>query len=248
MYKRFCRIYIPYIVSILISGLLFIYLNDKNAHSFSDWFNNMWSDPITIKTVLDYTLMLSYDTHNLNTVTWSLVHEMRISLFFPFLLIPIIKYDWKKSLPLCMFITLSLWVITLNISLLISNEFLFRFIYSYSYTFYYSSFFVIGAVFGKYYNTIKSLYKRADIKVKSFLALVSILLYSCEWALPGLGKLKYSTLENPLNINIFNTLIDFLIALSVLMLFTISLSSHRFQIVLKNHLLLFLGKISYSLY
>jgi len=38
--------------------------------------------------------MLGYDTHNIITVTWSLLYEVRISLFFPRLMIPVLKFKW----------------------------------------------------------------------------------------------------------------------------------------------------------
>jgi peptidoglycan/LPS O-acetylase OafA/YrhL len=244
--KRFCRIYIPYIVSIIISGVLFTLIKDNEPNSFSDWFNMMWSKPITLDTVLDYVLMQGFDSHNLNTVTWSLVHEMRISLFLPLLFIPVIKLDWKRSLTLCIFVTLSLWVILLNLSVLINNEKLSSLIYSISNTFYYSSLFVIGAVFAKYKSFINILYNRTNKTIKSFLIVICLLLYSCEWVFPGLGKLKYS--YSLFNISLFNSLTDFLIVISVLILFTFTLNSPSLQKVLGNKYLLFLGKISYSLY
>jgi len=60
----------------------------------STWFNSSWLDPISLSTVVDHVLMLG----NQNTVDnpiWSLIWEMRVSLIFPLIVMPMMKWGMK---------------------------------------------------------------------------------------------------------------------------------------------------------
>ena len=84
--RRFCRIYIPYAAAILLSLLLYKTAAAGPVPQASEWFNGFWAHPVTSEVLRDHALMLGRDTTNfLDPVVWSLVHEMRISLIFPLL-------------------------------------------------------------------------------------------------------------------------------------------------------------------
>ncbi|QDY44763.1 acyltransferase [Planococcus glaciei] len=86
--QRVFRIYIPYIVIILFSIILqsFLYTPGGIA-GLSKWFNWMWMLPLSPGLFSHFLFMSGELTHNYNTASWSLVHEMRISLVFPFIVL-----------------------------------------------------------------------------------------------------------------------------------------------------------------
>ncbi|WP_179884268.1 acyltransferase family protein [Bacillus toyonensis] len=244
--KRVCRIYLPYIFTMILSILLFNLLEvDNPISSLSSWFNEMWSTPLTFKSALSYLLMLGFDTHNFNTVTWSLIHEMRISIFFPLVMIPIMKYDWKKSLVIGLLTTYSLWFVFVVASLVIKVDDLSFILKTIGDTFYYCSFFVIGAVFAKYKDSVKVFYNRQSTISKTLIVIFAILMYSIEWIVPGLGELKTSS---GIYFIILRTFVNVCVTIAILILFMFALNAVKFQNKLKNAKLVYLGKISYSLY
>lgn len=244
--KRFCRIYLPYIFTIAVSALLYSIIGTNDTPDLSEWFNGMWSNPITLKSIISFLLMFGFDSHNLNTVTWSLVHEMRISIIFPLIMVIIIKYKFIKSLSYGMAATLSLWIIFLVISKTIPNQDISNLVFSFGTTFYYCSFFVIGAIFAKYRDKVSKLFFSLNFITKTIGALLALVLYTIEWSIPILGKAKNSNMEIAQKLGTIT--VDFSIAIAVIILFSYALNSKWFKNLLNQKPLLYLGKISYSLY
>lgn len=85
--RRFCRIYLPFAASIFLAALLFALRPEGGASGLSHWFHEeSWTDPLTGFVILKHLLMTGVPEHmRLNNVMWSLVHELRISLVFPFI-------------------------------------------------------------------------------------------------------------------------------------------------------------------
>jgi peptidoglycan/LPS O-acetylase OafA/YrhL len=244
--KRFCRIYIPYIVSIILSAILFNIINPSEVNELSSNFNDMWSHPITIGSLISFIFMLGSDVINLNGVTWSLVHEMRISIFFPVIMFFIIKLNWKKGLPLGVGVSLFLWVFFTGVSSVLENSNLQQLAMSFGETFYYTSFFVIGATLAKYKDVLISKTQKISTKSKVLLFIIFIILYLVEWVSFGFGDLKYR--DGIIPTRVINLVIDFAIAASVALLFILTLSFKKLNNALNNKHLVNLGKISYSLY
>jgi peptidoglycan/LPS O-acetylase OafA/YrhL len=234
--NRFCRIYIPYIIIMFLSSLLMMLFADyKNIDLLSETYNSRWDHPITFKAVEAYILMINYDTTNVNGVVWTLYHEMRVSLFFPLIMVIIVKYNWKKSL----FILIASIIFLFNILGLLSNFFtnglLSDLIFSTRDTVYYTTFFIIGILLAKFQKQIKSLIKPMNIIKKVFLLLLSLSLINFRWML-----LIYK----------FNNAIlkDIIPVLGIVILFGLVLSCGKLDLFLAKSYFLFLGKISYSLY
>jgi peptidoglycan/LPS O-acetylase OafA/YrhL len=249
--KRVCRIYIPYIVVIFVSAILFTVFQqlgylENSSPSTSDWFNQMWSESLDLKMILSFVFMLGYGTHNLDTATWSLVHEMRISLFFPLIMILVLKFDWKKSLTIGLGAVFFLWASLLFLSQRVAVESLSFLLTSFGHTFYYSGFFIIGALFAKHRNELGNTYSKLNSSFKTLIYISILVCYTIEWNVPLIGYLKYN--GSSYTRVFFNTLIDYIIALSVLVLFLVILNSNGLKKVLKSSSLIYLGKISYSLY
>jgi peptidoglycan/LPS O-acetylase OafA/YrhL len=92
--RRIARIYIPYLAAVVLAVVC--YWRVGGELPLSDWFNHTWTAPLTWRLVLSNILLLgNYDTAQVNTAFWSLAVEMRLSLLFPLICIPLLK--WKRG-------------------------------------------------------------------------------------------------------------------------------------------------------
>jgi peptidoglycan/LPS O-acetylase OafA/YrhL len=87
--KRFCRIWLPFALAILASAVLYELIAPKPISALSAWFNReSWSAPVTARLVVGHLLMTGSPTdRTLDNAMWSLVHELRVSIAFPFLVL-----------------------------------------------------------------------------------------------------------------------------------------------------------------
>src|ERR1700761_6670467 len=93
--KRVFRIYPTFLVAILISYLLHSLIGLQHM-SDSEWARTGVDTADTSLPILAKTLLMwgTKSTHGLDGVDWSLVHEMRVSLIFPLLLLVVTRYRW----------------------------------------------------------------------------------------------------------------------------------------------------------
>lgn len=243
--KRFFRIYVPYISIMLIYLFIFMLLSDyRNISSLTETFNARWDHPVTFKAFFSYIFMLGYDMTNINGVTWSLVHEMRISIIFPLIIYIVKRLNLFKSFICGAGVSLILYVLIRSFLKNFQGELTPVFITSLSDTFYYCTFFVFGAILAKYTKNIKSFLQPQKLPVKLLLLFLSLLLINFEWTFNSLYKYitKYSSV-------IRSSLAgEWIIALGVLILFTAVLSSAKLDWLLSRRFPMWLGKMSYSLY
>lgn len=244
---RFIRIYIPYIFSIAVSLSLMNLFLDSEHSNLSDWFNGMWSHSISFKEIVSYLFMLGYDSHNVNTVTWSLVHEIRISIIFPVIVYFIYRFDWKISISVGILICLFVYA-TLNLisKFLITNEVLSFLIQSIGSTVYYCAFFIVGSVLARYKDLLAIFFTKINKKWRILFGISFVGLFTFEWWIPVIGYKKYN--GNMIETVSANVIIDYTVMISIIILFLFALNSQRMSSMLKVKPLLFLGKISYSLY
>lgn len=233
--KRFARIYIPYFIVMLISVILsMIFLEFNNLEGMSSTFNNRWNHPITLEAILAYVFMINYDTANVNGVVWTLFHEMRISIVFPLLMLVIIKYNFIKSLMINAIIVVGSWLLlgviglyTSGLPSFLANDF--------RATAFYVVFFVLGATLCKYRLEVSSYIYKMKPSSKFLLFSLSIILISARWILDTMPI--FSTYTHQL-----------VVGIGIILLFAVVLSSELSQKILMNKFLLWLGKISFSLY
>lgn len=91
--RRVCRIYLPYAAAVALAMILATVLASDPSLHLSAWFDANWTEPVTAEVVADQVLMLG--GHNtFDNAVWSLDHEMRISLLFPLLLLPVLRFGW----------------------------------------------------------------------------------------------------------------------------------------------------------
>jgi len=101
--RRVFRIYVPYLAALLVSVAGAYWLH--GLVTSSDWFHRAWSIPVSWNLVLKHVLFLGvYDSFQYDPPIWSLIYEMRISLYFPILCAVALRL---KKLPL-MLLTIAL--------------------------------------------------------------------------------------------------------------------------------------------
>lgn len=92
--RRFCRIYLPYIAAAALAAALLTIVphheSDPNSLRHAGNWNN---DAVGWRTLVDYLFMLgSPGQQFVNKAMWSLVFEMRVSLVFPLLMLPLLRW------------------------------------------------------------------------------------------------------------------------------------------------------------
>ena len=84
--RRTIRIYGPYLCALTLAVVSDRLLSKGYRSHFNPWFNRTWTLPFQWPDVWAHVAFLGvYNNTRFNTAFWSLVHEMRISLVFPFL-------------------------------------------------------------------------------------------------------------------------------------------------------------------
>ncbi|RAN71243.1 acyltransferase [Bacillus sp. SRB_331] len=228
--KRICRIYIPYIVAIVIAIICQTTISKYGISYLSEWFNRSWTIESSLSLIAQHVLLVGkYNTDTYNSVIWSLVHEMRISIIFPLVLMACLRKTVRGSLlslfsfSICSVVILFLFRSSLTLT-------------SYVLTLHYTVLFLLGALVAKYKNNLIAFYSNCTKNTKITWFLFAILLYMYEGLI---GEIKV------LNNFIFR---DYVVAISACLFVILSLSVSTFSTLLRNKYLLYLGKISYSLY
>jgi len=236
--KRICRVYIPYLIVLIFCVFIKINFINLDFQGLSLWANAYKSSGLPSVSIIEHlTLVNTIRYQYINPVIWSLVHEMRISLIFPFVMLFVRKWNWKVSL--CIAMTLSV-VALLNIAganKIVQYNLEAR---SYLLSLHYVLFFVIGALLAKYRQKLVDIVDNLQYKTKIILLCSSIFLYAIKWILFGL-------LRQPILLK-FDTPYDYFTAIGVAIIIILSLSSNLMSKILKSKAVNFLGKISYSLY
>ncbi|PGZ10940.1 acyltransferase [Bacillus cereus] len=228
--KRISRIYIPYIVAIIIAIICKTTISEYGLSYFSEWFNRSWTIESSSSLIAQHILLVGkYNTDAYNGVIWSLVHEMRISMIFPLVLMVCLRKTVRYSLlSLFSFSMCSVVIVFLFHSSLTLT--------SYALTLHYTVLFLLGALVAKYKKKLIIFYSNCTKNNKIVWLLFAILLYMYEGLI---GEVDV------LNNFIFR---DYVVAISACLFVILSLSVSTLSALLRNKYLLYLGKISYSLY
>lgn len=233
--KRMCRIYIPYIVTIILAFICRELFYGGEIEGLSEWTNTIWENDVSKADALNYFFLIgSGYTDNLNFVVWSLVHEMRISLIFPIIMFFLLKANSKQGIIAALLLSfISVVFVFLTDTVLLFD------------TLHYSSLFIIGALLAKYRETLVILYKSLGKRNKVILFWGGLLLFIY-------GRPSYairSVVAEFETSSFYGTVIDsWFISVGASILVVFALSSIRFSKVLSIKFFKYLGKISYSLY
>ena len=98
--KRFCRIYVPFAAAIAIAAALYAVVRPTSLPALSNWFNaENWAHPLTGATIMRHLAMTGFKIdRDLDDPIWSLVHEMRISIIFPWLILMVFRFGALRSM------------------------------------------------------------------------------------------------------------------------------------------------------
>ncbi|MCK9477928.1 MAG: acyltransferase [Firmicutes bacterium] len=223
--KRICRIYIPYVVTILFAILLKKLSYSGEIPALSTAFNNAWQIPDNeCRAILSHLALIGdFDTNIYDGSIWSLVHEMRISLIFPLL---VGTYKNTRAAPslLTAFLPsfIAYFIIQYNMS-----------VSSLVMTIHYTGLFLFGTIIAKYrYRLINSTKKFSDIKMLILLFAASLIYAFSAWSLSFAPEIIH----------------DWISAVGTALFIILLMSWDKAIRLFQNKAFVFLGRISYSLY
>ena len=238
--KRICRIYLPYCAAIAGAALLAVLLaGSANVPGASDWVNHMtWSNPVTPAMLVDHGLMIGH-YNTLNGVIHSLIWEMRVSLLFPLLALPLVRWKAWGALGACAVLLAFIVLVQLGfappgggVALLQSSPALGlagRMLLELQWTAYYACFFVLGATMAMHLGAIRRLLARLPPVARWAVLLAGLLVLQAHW-----------TRIHPLQ--------EVMVALGSALVIAAALSPGAIERGLMHPLPRFLGRISYSVY
>ena len=234
--KRVCRIYIPYYAAMLLAVILAASCSRSEVPELGWWVNQTWTKPLTWSLVVQHVLLVgSFAYASLNTVIWSLVHEMRISLLFPLLMVLVTRRGWR----MCLGVGVLSSVVGNGIGHAArwggwSDA-------DCGLTLHYVGLFIAGALLARHRAALSARVVALPRRAKSALALGAVLCYTSSlW----LGPL----LSRPVVGQLYSCAKDWGVAGGAAVFIVLALSSGTLARLLTTRPLLFLGRTSYSVY
>ncbi|MGG0237742.1 acyltransferase family protein [Bacillus rhizoplanae] len=237
--KRVCRIYIPYIVLVFIAIGIKMGIQSRigTVPGLVHW--GLWNIGVSFDSVVDHILFLGeFNSDTFIMVIWSLVHEMRISIVFPFIIFLLLRVDWKVSIGGAIVLSSIGYLLMKNIP----SEFNMPVSTNYFITFHYISMFIIGALLAK--NREYLISKIIDSKVKYLLFPLGILFF----IYPRIPFMPLSKIVGEIDYTLYLIIIDWYISFGAALIVLSALSLKRFSRLLLMKPIHFMGEISYSLY
>ena len=238
--KRISRIYLPYLVAIAISAALSgLHLFRAPVAGLSDWVNTMnWSNGVTALSLFDHVAMVGHH-NNLDGVIHSLIWEMRVSLIFPFLIAPIIRWQVRGAIGVTTLITVLIaaiqWIYlgtSAGLNMLWSTPELGavgKFMLEVQWAAYYAYFFILGTMLALYLPQIH----RAMAAIAGWQSLavliVGLLVFQGHWSR------TYSVQQ-------------IMVGIGSALIIMAALGAGAFPRFLRHRVFIWIGQISYSLY
>ncbi len=230
--RRICRIYLPYLGALFLAvALNFHYHGLVTADG---WTNQTWNQRPNSHLIIQHVVFLgNYNWAAFNTAFWSLVYEMRISLIFPFIAIAALRaWNW--------------WMLSFAIcaSLLSDHHSVFWLFHlgavaiPYADTLHYMSFLILGALLAKNRELIRARYGKLPLIVVLPLFGLALLFYYHPVNIP----------EATARILAPRKISDWSVAIGSFITIALAFCSGPFKNLLNRRVLVYLGKISYSVY
>jgi peptidoglycan/LPS O-acetylase OafA/YrhL len=224
--RRIFRIWVPFALVILAAALLCRLLGGPLPQLA--WINESWAEPLTVSLLAGHLLMLGTGAFvSLDNPMWSLVHELRISMIFPFLT-RLAERSWRRLLlgAAILFTLLSINHLTEPLILKVPGHLAHELLHSLVQTLRYGFFFMLG-IWLALKGTEVGAWLRRRSRHRVLLWVLALGLLSIPY-LAGYIELAY--------------------ALGATLLLALCMHSLRARQLLTTPLLAWLGKISYSLY
>lgn len=237
--RRICRIYLPSVCSVIIAfGLMCIY--SGKVEGMSDFFNGIWAESPTSYSLLNNIFLLGeLDYMSVNPVLWSLVHEVRISIIFPFIMYLLLRISTKSNIIFMLSIPM-LYLLSFFLGLKVFNFDYTAYLSGYSsfiLTPYYVGFFVLGALIATNKELIREKYISLSKTSKKMLISLGAVAYLYDWIIVPDMKIIHNFIIG-----------DWIVAFGGSIFIIIALNSKKVGYVLRLRSIHAIGKISYSLY
>jgi len=229
--KRVFRICVPYWAAVLVAAFAYHSFGGHGVAGASSWFNNWWHDPLTFQLLVSHLLLIgSFQNKVLDPVLWSLVHEMRISLVFPFLMAFLLRRRWQTTLLAGAGVAM-IGVVLQRFSVALGHD------NDFGETLRYVLMFVVGALLCQHRSAIVGRFRSRSALLRWGCLLLAILAYTYPfWVLPSVHVLHTGLVE------------DYVTTVGVSAFIVLVLASRPAARALGAAPLRWLGKVSYSLY
>jgi peptidoglycan/LPS O-acetylase OafA/YrhL len=226
--RRVCRIWIPFAVVLVGAIVLYTCLDLTPARQSSDPTSALNWRPVPTPALIAQNLLMTGLNNDLIPPMWTLVHEMRISLIFPFLMLLVVRLPWRSA---CLLAA----AFSIGVSRLSSLE-LGDLVTSLAESARWVCFFVLGATMAKYATELRAWFSALRPWEKLGLAVLGLLLmYPETRQLLGLPD----TWLRPMR---------WLAAAGTVLVFVVAVNSRRAGRFLQWPPLVFLGRVSYGIY
>ncbi len=238
--RRMCRLYIPYVVAIAVAGVLNVaFLRHAFVSGASKWVNEMtWTHPVTLSVIIDHLALIGHHA-TINGVTHTLIWEIRVSLIFPLLILPIMRWGVRGALGL----------LSLLIALIVGMQLLYgdmgamgdllisaknqsllnRAAFEVQWTAYYSCFFVFGSLIAARLGEIRLFFARFGSWLSFVLLISGLLIFQGHWS-------RWHAVQ------------ELMVAVGSILILAASLSPGAIETMLLKRAPRYLGRISFSLY
>lgn len=227
--KRIVRLLFPCLAIITISLIFKHFLYQPNAVSqFGSWVKMVWTDHIKPHDFFSI-VRLGYNFDYIDRSLWTLPPEIKLSLILPFLIWLHRRLNFFLSI-----LTLILYIISWHFL----NKHGARDVWSDFPVLFYLTFFLIGSFMCKYREQIVTFVDSLGVFSFYLLAGFTILIYTADfsfWWLPA--KM----------VQLIHLASDYIAAIAAVLIISIALSS-RGEVFFNTKILMFLGKISFSIY
>ena len=228
--KRVFRIYMPYLAAVCVAFAARTAFSREGLPELSAWANRAWIEPVTLSAAVQHLLLIgSFDNMQFDPVLWSLVHEMRISIIFPALMLLVTRTWWGTSLCIGLIVSAIAHLVSGHTSFLERTDYVETFKYVYL--------FVIGALMARHRQPILERYSRLGRPANYCLLTAATVFYTY----------KYSVLPDVevLHKHYFD---DLMVTVGIAIFILTALAATSASRLLTARPLVFTGKISYSIY
>lgn len=237
--KRICRIYLPYCAAIAMAACLNAWLGAwADVPGASEWVRTMtWSHSVTITVLIDHLFMIGH-YNTVDGAIHSLIYEMRVSLLFPLLAVPIARWRLRGAIGVASVLLLLIVALQLYLSqedgsfspqLDSTLDWAGQILLETQRTLYYCTFFVLGAVLAVYLKALQGLMSGLAGHWRLAMLIAGLLVIQGHWMQMRQAQAIF-------------------VAVGSAIVIVASLSPGRIERTLLIPPFLFLGKTSYSLY
>jgi peptidoglycan/LPS O-acetylase OafA/YrhL len=231
--KRICRIYLPYF-AVLLGTYAIIDAVFRGAVPWAGvWVNSAWDGSFSAADFRSHVMFIGeYKANHVIPVIWTLIYEMRISLFFPFIVYAVARVRARYSIAAAITVSASAYVLLFLQGTEPSNADL---RVNWVLTAHYSGIFVVGAVLAIHRKRWQTWLPEGNRKAVIFAA--SLAFYFLSRGILGIVPGGSGDL-----------LFDWGVAVGASGIICSSIASERITSLLALRPIAFLGALSYSLY